>query len=179
MPRREETVLVVVDVQERLLPHIRKNEEMTEATVRLIRGCKALGVPIVVTEQYPQGLGPTTPAVKAEIEPWAPIVKASFSCCGEGAFNEAIRNAGRKDALLCGIETHVCVYQTARDLLEQGYRVHLVVDAVSSRRKIDRETAIRRMETMGAALTTVEMALFELLRVSGTAEFKAISKIVK
>lgn len=179
MLTRENALLVVVDVQERLLPHIRKNEELAAAVAKMIRGCRVLGVPVLVTEQYPEGLGPTIPSVAELVEPWEPIVKGTFSCCGEEPFPEAVKRAGRKDVLLCGIETHVCVYQTARDLLERGYRVHLLVDAVSSRKKIDRKTAIARMETMGASLATVEMALFEMLRVSGTDEFKRIIRIVK
>jgi len=179
MLKRENAVLVVVDVQDRLLPHIRKHDDVTEAIARMIRGCKVLGVPILVTEQYPEGLGPTNELLKAEFETWEPIVKATFSCCGEIPFPEALEKTGRKDVLLCGIETHVCVYQTARDLIEKGYRVHLLVDGASSRRKIDRKTAIRRMESMGVHLCTVEMTLFEMLHVSGTDEFRKIVRIVK
>ncbi|MFH1276807.1 MAG: hydrolase [Candidatus Eisenbacteria bacterium] len=179
MLKRENAVVVVVDVQDRLLPHIRKHEEVTEAVAKLIRGCRVLGVPVVVTEQYPEGLGPTNRLLKEEFDRWEPIVKSTFSCCGEGSFVEAVEKTGRKEVLLCGIEAHVCVYQTARDLLEKGYRVHLLVDGVSSRRKIDRKTAVARMVSMGAILATVEMALFEMLEVSGTEEFKKISKIVK
>ena len=161
------------------MPTIVDANRVIENSAILLRMADGLELPYLVTEQYPEGLGPTNELLKSEFETWEPIVKATFSCCGETPFPEALEKTGRKDVLLCGIETHVCVYQTARDLIEKGYRVHLLVDGASSRRKIDRRTAIRRMESMGVHLCTVEMTLFEMLHVSGTDEFRKIVRIVK
>ncbi len=176
---RENTILVVIDIQAKLFPHMQEREALAEATVRAVRGCRALGVPILLTEQVPEALGPTIDEVRAALDGIAPIVKRAFSCCGESAFLGAIERAGRRDVLLSGIESHVCVYQTARDLIEKGHEVHVLADAVSSRRSRDREIALRRFEQMGARLATVEMVLFDLLREAGTDEFRKILKIVK
>lgn len=179
MLKRENALLLVIDIQEKLFPHIRRHDELAEAVGRMIRGCGVLGVPVLVTEQYPEGLGKTIASVAGEAGEETPLTKMTFSCCGEESITSAIAGTGRKDVILCGIETHVCVYQTARDLVEEGYRVHLLTDGVSSRRKNDRKTAIARIGSMGVLLCTVEMALFEMLHLSGTDEFRKIIRIVK
>jgi nicotinamidase-related amidase len=176
---RDDALLLVVDVQERLLPHIHEHEEMLKNTSVLVRGAQVLGLPVTVTEQYRKGLGPTAPLLSGLFEPFEPLEKSAFSCLGDAGIEKALAASGRRQVLLCGIEAHVCVYQTARDLIAAGYTVHLAADCVSSRSPRNRRIAVRRMETMGARLTTAEMALFEMLVVSGTDEFKAISKIVK
>jgi len=177
---RARTACVLVDVQSRLFPHIHGHEELETELVRLVRALRVLEVPSVVTEQYVRGLGPTLPSlVDALGDAYAPTEKMAFSCCGESAFHELLDAPDCRHAPLTGIETHVCVYQTALDLVARGYYVHLVSDAVGSRTSRNRDLAIRRMEGAGAIPTSVEMALFELLRVSGTDEFRAVSKLVK
>jgi len=179
MLKRENALLLVVDIQANLFPHILRHDEMADAVVRTIRGCKVLGVPVVVTEQYPKGLGPTVKEIQAEFDPFEPIVKSTFSCCGDGGFLDAIEKTGRKEIILCGIEAHVCIYQTARDLVEAGYDVHLLVDGISSRTQENRGVAIRKMENLGVHLTTMEMALFEMLVACDVPDFKPILKVVK
>jgi len=177
---RDRTALVIVDVQERLFPHIHEFTLVEDALVKLVRGAQVIGVPILVTEQYAKGLGPTIASVREALgEQYAPIEKMSFSCARDNTFLAALAHLGRPHVLLCGIETHVCVYQTAVDLLDRGYHVHLVSDAAGSRSPRNKKLAIRRIEQGGGLMTSVEMALFELLEISGTAMFKAVSKLVK
>lgn len=178
--KRDNTAAVIIDVQQRLLPHMDRMEETTERIATLIRGLAVLNIPTTLTEQYPKGLGSTVPEVLGAFErPPQPIIKATFSCCDDAAFLDHLAAQGRKTVVLAGIEAHVCVLQTTLDLIEKGYEPVLVMDAVSSRRARDRDIASRRMESEGARLTTVESLLFELTRTSGTEEFKAISRLVK
>ncbi|MFH1726184.1 MAG: hydrolase [Elusimicrobiota bacterium] len=180
--RRDQTLLVVIDIQEKLLgvydPAVR--ERVVSEASRLVSGARVLGLPLVITEQYPKGIGPTHGAVRqAAGESFAPIEKSAFSCCGEKRFLEAVEATGRKQALVCGIEAHVCVQQTALDLLARDYQVYLCRDAVGSRKAEDYETALSRMRAEGAVVTTVESALFELLEACTDKRFKDILKIVK
>ncbi len=177
--RRENALLVVIDLQAKLFPHIHDHDRIAEAAVRSIRGFRALEMPVLVTEQVPTALGPTIDPIRAETAGIEPIAKSAFSCCGEEKFNDAISKTGRQKILLLGIESHVCVYQTALDLIEGDYEVYLLADAVSSRRESDREIALRRLEQMGARLFTTEMALFEILRGAGGDDFRKILRIVK
>jgi len=177
---RYETLLVVVDFQERLLPSIHDAGEMLRRAERLIRGARLLDIPILITEQYPRGLGSTAEGVIDALgDAYRPIEKAAMSTMGEPAFAEALAAAGRRQVLLCGIEAHVCVYQSAAQMREQGYDVHLVADCTSSRCEADARIAIDRMQQLGCRLTTHEMAIFEMLRVSGTSEFKAWVQIIR
>jgi nicotinamidase-related amidase len=174
---RDDTALLVVDVQERLLPAIRDGERIVWNIRRLVDGARILGLEVVATEQYPQGLGPTTP-VLAERLGEVPS-KLTFSCgeCG-GLFRELVEQ-GRHKILVAGIEAHVCVQQSVLDLLGEGFRVFVAVDAVGSRYEIDYRTALQRMDSAGATLTTSEAALFEWCEVAGTPEFKQISELVR
>lgn len=179
---RDNAALVVIDVQERLLPVIHQNDEIIHRMTQLIRGCAVLNIPMVVTEQYVKGLGATVAPLKEALEQsggYNPIEKMCFSSYGCSGFVQRLRELGRKQVILCGIESHVCVYQTTLDLLDAGFEVYLVVDAVSSRREEDKAIAIERLAREGARLVTTEMILFELTVTSGTDEFKAISKLVK
>ena len=178
MLRVPDTVLVIVDIQERLAAVIHERERVVETARKLVEGARVLGIPILHTEQYPKGLGRTVPEIAALLDA-PPIEKTSFGCCGEPAFINALDAAGRKDVLLAGMETHVCVYQTAAQLLDRECRVHVVTDAVGSRTHFNREAGIAKMHDAGAQLTTVEMALFELLEVAQGDAFKQIIKIVK
>src|SRR5713226_7358221 len=184
MPRlqRTEALFVIIDVQEKLLPLIDGGEAVVRNLDRLVRGFHILYIPIVVTEQYTKGLGPTGSVLRTtlmETVGYSPIEKSTFSAYGCGEFQAALRLARRKQIIVAGIETHVCVYQTAKDLIEADYQVTIIADAVSSRTAENRDIALRRMTVDGAKLSSTEMALFELLVNSGTDEFRAISGLVK
>lgn len=171
------SVLLVVDVQEKLVPLIPEFEHLIWNIRRLADGAKILGVPTLGTEQYPQGLGPTTPALAEKLG--ALPAKVSFSCGGCAPLVAQLQALGRTQVLVVGIEAHVCVLQTVMDLLAAGYRVYVAVDAVGARYEVDEATALNRMQISGAALVTTEMALFEWCRVAGTPEFKQISSLVR
>lgn len=173
------TLLILVDVQGRLAHSMDGKERLFANLQRLIKGALVLDLPIIWMEQYPQGLGPTIPEIAQLLPDRQPIAKTSFSCCGCDAFMQALRAAGRSQALVAGIEAHVCIYQTTLDLLGLGYHVEVVTDAVSSRTAENRQIGLQRMRAAGAALTSVEMALFELLRVAEGQRFKEIQAIVK
>ncbi|MCG8480720.1 MAG: hydrolase [Spirochaetales bacterium] len=176
----DNTAVVIVDVQERLLVHMHDADRTCEKILTLIRGARALEAPLLVTEQYPKGLGPTVASIAEALDESVPrIIKSTFSCCDDAAFGTHLASLGRKTVLLAGIEAHVCVLQTALDLLETGYQPVVVLDATSSRNAQDREIAARRIEREGGRITSVESILFELTRISGTARFKEISKLVK
>lgn len=179
---RNDTLLVVIDVQERLMPVIAAREEVERNIERLVRGCAILGVPAIVTEQYVKGLGPTVDTVRRALEEtggYRPIEKDCFSAQRCEAFAARVAALGRRQVLVAGVETHVCVYQTVQDLLEAGLTVTVLADAVSSRTERNRELALQRMVSDGVKLSSTEMALFELVVVSGTDEFRAISRLVK
>lgn len=179
MLKIENTVVVLVDVQERLLGAMHDREALVASLKRLLRGAAALGVPVIVTEQIPEKLGETVPDLAAAAGSPKALVKSCFSCAGAPAFLDRIRGLGRTQVVLCGIETHVCVYQTARDLLDAGYHVEVVADAVSSRSPENRRIALDRLAREGAAVTSVEMALFELQRVASGETFKTLLGVVK
>jgi nicotinamidase-related amidase len=171
--------LVVVDVQERLLPAIFEWERVRQNTVRLCRGAGVLQVPVLTTEQYRKGLGVTVPEVAAAIPGFAPMEKLAFSACGAAGFLDALETRQVSDAILCGIEAHVCVTQTCLDLRDKGLRVFVVADAVSSRTPENYRLGLERMRAAGAVMVSTEMVLFELLERAGTAEFKQILPLVK
>jgi nicotinamidase-related amidase len=180
--QRNEALLVIIDVQERFVPVIDRFDSVLANLDRLVRGMHVLDIPLLVTEQYVKGLGPTVAALQETLRATAgyrPIEKSCFSAAGSGEFLAELRRLKKKQILLAGIEAHVCVYQTAVDLLAAGHEVTLLVDAVSSRTAENRELAIRRLASEGAKLASTEMVLFEMLVESGTDEFRAISKIVK
>jgi len=175
----EKSVGLVIDIQERLFPHIAGNEELLERTRILLSGLNLLGIPLLATEQYRKGLGETLPVIKEYIPADTAVEKMAFSCCDEPMFMKLLEQAGVKNIIICGIETHVCVLQTTVDLLEKGFQPVIVEDCVSSRKLNDKHVAIERMRAEGALISTSESILFELARVSGTDTFKAISKLVK
>lgn len=175
----DNSVLIVVDVQGKLAQLMYDKENVFANIGRMIKGAQVLGIPVLWTEQYPEGLGATIPELAALMSGNAPLVKDTFSCWGDEKFVKALKATSRKGVFLTGIETHVCVYQTARDLLAKSYEVELVVDAVSSRSAANRELGIGRIKDMGAGAIGTEMALFELLRVAKGDKFKEILRIVK
>jgi len=172
-----DTALVVIDVQEMLAPAIADCRRVVWNIRRLIDGAKLLGLPVVATEQYPQGLGPTLPELAGRLGKIPS--KLTFSGGGCPQLFHDLESRGIHKLLACGMEAHVCVEQTVLDLLGQGWRVYVAVDAVGSRRKIDYRTALARMDASGATLTTTEAALFEWCRIAGTPEFKEISRLVR
>lgn len=171
--------LVVVDVQERFRAVQKGFEEMLSGVVRLVSTFRILELPVLVTEQYPQGLGRSVPELALALEDSAAVTKTSFSACGSEEFCRRLADLGRRQVLVCGIETHVCVSQTVHDLLERSYSVHVAVDAVESRKAVDRELALRKMERSGAILTTSESAAFELLEDYTSPGFKAVQALFK
>jgi nicotinamidase-related amidase len=176
---QEDSVLMVIDMQGNLYESMQDRQFLLENVRKLVRGMQVFGIPVIVTEQIPEKIGPTI-APLAELLPGAPrIPKSDFSCCGDEKIMKALKAAERRQVLLCGIEAHVCVYQTAIDLLGFGYEVHLVADAVSSRTVLNREIGIRKMCDEGARLASTEMVLFELIRTADDPKFKEIFSIVK
>lgn len=173
----QDSVVVVVDVQEKLLPHIHKCEQLERNVGRLVQGANLANVPVLSTEQYPQGLGATVGSIAGLLDKPS-CEKLSFSCMGCEQFRESLAATERRKVLLCGMETHICVQQTAFDLLSAGYCVFLVVDAIGSRSPGDCEVALRRMETGGAVVATVEMCLFEWCERAGTELFKSVRKLI-
>jgi nicotinamidase-related amidase len=177
--KKENTIAVVIDIQSRLYPFIQDYEEITRNNRILLQGLRLLGVPIVVTQQYTKGLGETIPEIAEVLGEYKHIEKMSFSCCDEPRFNEDLALASKMYVVVTGIEAHVCVMQTVNDLIGQGYIPVVVEDCVGSRKPNDKNMAVERMRQAGAIITTYESILFELLKYSGTPEFKEISKLVK
>jgi nicotinamidase-related amidase len=171
--------LVVVDIQERLMPAIFEKERVVQNTLRLVQGATILQVPIFATEQYRKGLGSTVPEVAAAIPGFAPMEKLAFSACGADGFVPSLESKQVADAVLCGIEAHVCVMQTCLDLLDKGFDVFVAADAVSSRTPENYRIGLERMSAAGAVIVSTEMVLFELLGQAGTAEFKQVLTLVK
>ena len=182
-PRKEKAVLVVIDMQEKLQPAMYDRDYVEDRAARVIRGCRVFNVPIIVTQQYTRGLGQTVPVVAEALGEFEPIDKVTFSCCGNAEFNDALEDAAgendRTSVIIAGCETHICVEQTALDLMEIGYKVFLPEDAVQSRSREHKEVSLRRMETAGAVITNYESVLYEMLGSAKAPEFKAISAIVK
>jgi nicotinamidase-related amidase len=177
--RRSQAGLLVVDIQERLLPAIFQKERIVENSVRLIKGAAAFGLPIFASEQYRKGLGSTVPEVASAIKGFAPFEKLAFSACGAAGLVSALESSKASDVILCGIEAHVCVCQTCLDLLAAGKRVFAVADAVSSRTAENAGIGLERMRQAGAAIVSTEMVLFELVQEAGTEDFKQILALVK
>ena len=177
--KKEDAVALVIDVQERLLPHMFEWKRLLQNTLKLIKGLQVLAAPILVTQQYTKGLGPTDNNVVNQISDFNFTEKIAFSCYGEPEFKNKLNVIGKKQVIICGIESHICVLQTCLDLLESGYLPVIVEDCISSRQQKDKVIAIERMRQSGAIITTMESILFELTQCAGTEAFKAISKIIK
>ncbi len=177
----EQAVLVVIDVQERLCAAMDQN--MLRQLVRnigiLLESARELAVPVIFTEQYAKGLGPTLSELKAKAPDTASHEKMTFSCCGNEPFLEHLKQGGRTQVIACGMETHVCVLQTVIDLLGSGFDVHVVRDAVMSRNSDNRQTALEAMTLAGAVPTSTESVVFQLLKIAGTDSFRKLSKLVK
>lgn len=176
---RENTALAIIDIQERLLPAMFEHERVLRAAGQLARGAALFDLPVIVTEQYRKGLGPTVPELASAIPGFAPIEKLAFSACGADGFLAELRGRLISQVVLCGIEAHVCVLQTCLDLLAEGVGVFVVADATSSRTPDNYRLAVERMRQAGAVIISAEMALFELAGEAGTEQFKKLLAIVK
>ncbi|WP_347789122.1 hydrolase [Solibacillus sp. CAU 1738] len=174
----DEVVLVLIDIQGKLAQIVDESESVISNIVKVVKGANVLKLPILWLEQYPKGLGSTVEAIAHEIDS-EPIEKITFSAYDTEEFRTKLEATGRKKVLLAGIETHICVYQTAAHLLSNGYEVEVLANCVSSRTVGDREVGIQKMIQLGAKITSVEMALFEMLQIAKGEQFKAISAIVK
>lgn len=176
----EDTLALIIDFQERIVPVIEGNEMLLHNTEILIKGLKALNIPMVITQQYTKGIGMTVPMMREAVgEGFTYYDKVSFSCAENEEILAKITESGRKNIIVCGIEAHICVLQTVIDLIDKGFRVVLTEDCVGSRRQSDRLVGIKRAIAEGAIPTTYESILFELTRVAKTEVFKEISKLIK
>jgi nicotinamidase-related amidase len=179
MLKLENTVLVIIDMQGKLWNVMNEKEALLENCLKLIKGLQILGVPIVITEQNPKGLGPTLPEITQLIPEAKAIPKFTFSCCQDSGFMQAMNDLKRKQILICGIEAHICVYQTTLELLSKGYEVQVVADVVSSRVLKNKDISLSRLQSEGAKLTITEMAQYELLQTAENPKFKEMLRVVK
>jgi nicotinamidase-related amidase len=177
---RETTALVVVDIQEKLFPRVHGSDKLLENALKVIEFCKRLEIPILVTEQYPKGLGPTIAAVKEALgESYRPIPKTAFSCFGEPEFVNALEELGADTLAVIGIETHVCVLQTALVGMASDYDVLVLADCLSSRDPANHELGLRRLSDEGAILGSSEMFFYEMLTEAKTRDHQAVFDLLK
>jgi len=175
---KDEAVLMIIDIQERLTPAMKYGQKVIDNTKVLISAAKAMNIPIVVTEQYPKGLGKTVEEISAKLNEVTVYEKIKFSACTDEV-NNALSQISRKKIIVTGMETHVCVFQTVRDLLSMGYDVFAAGDCVCSRTKDNYNNGLSLMSEMGAVVTNTETILFDLMKESGTPLFKELSKLIK
>jgi nicotinamidase-related amidase len=175
----EDTVLVIIDVQEKLVPAMHDKETLLDNLKKMVKGARILGLPILLTEQNPAGLGPTVPEIVELLPDEKPVSKFSFSSCGTEEFIEELKTVNRQNILIVGMEAHVCVYQTAADLVNLNYDVQVVADAVDSRTLQNKQIGLEKSKSAGAGITSTEIALFELVKIAKGDKFKEIIKIVK
>jgi nicotinamidase-related amidase len=176
---KENAALLIIDIQERLANVMKMKEPVIKNSLHLIELAKLIDIPVIVTEQYPKGIGQTVQEIQHALPRYQPIEKMTFSCCEENNFLQTVQGTRKKQFILAGMETHVCVLQTCLGLLRDGYAVHVVKDAACSRTKENWETGIAFMREAGAVITSAEIVLFQLLKIAGTGEFKAMMKRIK
>lgn len=177
---KNDSVVIIIDIQERLAAVMKERERVIANTLHLIEASRLLNIPVIITEQYPKGLGHTVKDIRDGLRDlYKPFEKITFSCCKDKNFIDSLNRIGRKKVILSGMETHVCVLQTCIDLLRHGYNAHIVKDAVCSRKEDNFITGIDFMRSAGAVITCTETVLFQLLERAGTEEFKAMSKRIK
>jgi len=179
MLETEKCALVIIDLQGKLAQLMDNKETLFANTKTLVQSAKLLSIPIIYCQQCPKALGPTIEEVAELLTDIEPVNKESFSCCGNDEFNQKLNSLNKEQIILCGIETHICVYQTAADLSDQGKEVTVVSDAVSSRTADNKQTAINAMRQMGIKISSTEMLLFELLKSASHPQFKPIAKLIK
>ena len=176
---KENSLCLVIDIQEKLFPYIFENEILINNVNKLIEGLKIFDVPVIVTEQYKKGLGATVSAISGNLKDDSIFEKMSFSCCDDEPILNELKKRNKKNIIVCGIESHICVLQTTIDLVEQGFQPIVVADCVSSRKLTDKLIALDRAKQEGAIITTYESLLFELCRYAGSDSFKTLAKIIK
>jgi nicotinamidase-related amidase len=176
---KEDTVLLIVDIQDKLAAVVKEKDKVVRNNQHLIALAKMIGMPVLLTEQYPRGLGATVPEIREVLPFYRPLEKMTFDCCGQPAFLEALKEHNTRNVILTGMETHICVLQTCIGLLKGGINVHVAQDAVCSRTRENWAAGIEFMREAGAVITCTETVLFQLLKVAGTAEFKTISQRIK
>lgn len=176
---REKSVLVIIDVQEKLFPLIHDKERVLKNLRKLIQFAKIVGMPIILTEQYPKGLGRTISEIKEILQDAQPIEKVDFSCFGSEKFRDVLKNLGVENLIIAGIETHICIAQTSIEGVGNGYRVSVVIDATSSRSIEDKNISLERMKQNNVIVVSTEMLIYELLRRAGTREFDETLKLIK
>jgi len=176
---KDNTIGIIVDIQERLFPHIEGHEQLARNVEILIKGLQALEVPVVVSEQYKKGLGNTIETIESLVDSNPHIEKMAFSCCDEPRLMEKMELTSKRFIIIAGIEAHICVLQTAIDLIERGYHPVVIEDCVGSRNPANKQNAIERLRKEGVIISTYESILFELCRYAGNDTFKTISKLVK
>ncbi len=179
MLRTEDTCLIVIDIQEKLLAVVQNPDQVVKNTSVLIQVSKSLNIPILWCQQVPKALGATAGELSILLEGIEPINKSSFSCAGDVQFMKQIDKLNTRTAVLCGIESHVCVFQTASDLIQKGLEVHVISDATSSRSHENKEIGINRMAKEWAVISSTEMLLFELLRDAKHEKFRELAKLIK
>lgn len=175
--KQEDVILVVIDLQEKLMPAMPDREKVYKNTKILLKTAQQLQIPVIVSEQYPKGLGATVAEIKEALNDYEYLEKVSFSA--SDALHKLLAASDRKTLIIVGSETHVCVFQTVRDMIEAGYNVHLVKDAVCSRFDVNHSNGLELMHDLGAVITNTETVVFDLFKVAGTPEFKAISSLIK
>lgn len=171
--------LMVVDVQERLLPAIAHKADVESNTAILLKAARQMQVPVVNSQQYPKGLGPTVASLAQLVPENATFAKVEFSCARDPVLMDHIDSLGRRQTVLCGVEAHICILQTALDLKERGYEVFVAVDAIGSRADLSRDVARERMAATGVTLVTSEMVVFEMMRTASSPQFKVLSKLIQ
>lgn len=177
--RLEDAVAMVIDIQEKLVPAIYNKDEVVRKNVQLLNGLKAVGCPVIFTQQYTKGLGMTVPELVETQDNFQYLEKMTYSCLDTQEIKDTLEKLGKKTVIISGLETHICVMQTVRDLIAEGYQVYLIADAISSRTEFNYQIGMERMKQEGAVISSVESVLFELLVKAGTPEFKVISKLIK
>ena len=176
---RNRSLLIITDIQGNLANLMFRRDDLYKQIGIMIEGIKAFDIPILWIEQYPRGLGPTVPEVASHLEGYKPLPKKTFSSLRDPEINKRLTETGRDQVILIGIETHVCIHQTAMDLLSQGIETHVVADAVSSRTEFNKRIGLEKMAHAGVIITSVETALFELLEIAEGETFKKIVRLVK
>lgn len=176
--QKEKTALLIIDIQEKLMPVIHNAEEVLANTNKLLKGASVLNIPVILTEQYPKGLGNTCAEIELP-ENILTIEKMCFSCMQSASVIQELKAKNITTLVLCGVESHICVLKTALEALENNFEVHVVADAVSSRTKENKQLALERIRQSGAFIVSTEMMLFQLIDEAGTAAFKAISSLIK
>ncbi len=176
---KENIGVVIVDIQTKLMAVMRQRERVVDNIVKLLRLSKLFNLPVISTEQYPRMMGTTLPEVKDALRTYEPVEKMDFDCCAVENFNNRLKSAGLKNIILTGVETHICILQTAVTLVERGYNVHVPRDAVDSRTEENWYVGLELMKEQGAVITSTETIIFQLLERAGTGEFKEMLKIIR